>query len=272
MSSKKIQMTKNYRLFRRQAEENRPLNVKKHKKLKESMQQYGFLSCFPIVCVRDENGNLVIKDGQHRYTLAELLGLPIYWVEETTDFDVAIVNSAAKPWVLRDYVDKHIANNLPAYRDGLEFVERHGLPIGVAFALLAGTTAFANCQESFVDGTFKVKDRKWADAVAGIYGPMGAMAPCLKTSPFVLACMAVCRVPDFDSKRLLDGASKCRDKLVSFSTRDAFLDMMEGLYNYGRKNLVGLKSAAVMVMRNRNGSVPKRPKKAEPELETAAVA
>ncbi len=252
MSSKKIQSTRNYRLFERHTSENRPLDIKKHRKLHDSMKRYGFLESFPIVCHRNGDNHLIVKDGQHRLLIAETLSLPVHWVEEKVDFDVAVINCAAKIWGLRDYAQKFVANGHKAYQEGLDFSEDHGVPIGTAFALLAGTTSFGNCQNQFVDGTFKVRDRSWADAVAGIYAPLSLMAPALKNNRFVEACMAVCRIKDFDPKRLLANAERCREMLVSYSTRDAYLDMMETIYNFHRKQLVGLKTLAVMAMRERN--------------------
>lgn len=259
MSGRKIQSTRNYALFVRHSNENRPFDERKHRKLKESMIRYGFLECFPIVCFRDKGGNLVIKDGQHRLAFAQELGLPVHWVEEKVDFDVAIVNSTAKVWVLRDYAAKYAANGNKSYEEGLAFAENHGLPIGTAFALLAGTTTFSNCQDTFLEGKWKVKDRAWAEAVACTYGPLVQMGPAMKNARFIEACMAVCRVDGFDRKRLIGGAERCREKLVAYSTRDAYLDMMEAVYNFGRKQLVGLKSAAMMAMKDRNaaGKSPK---------------
>lgn len=252
MSSKKIQSTRNYRLFVRHSGENRVLDVKKHKKLMESMKLYGFLESFPIVCCRDDKGQLVVKDGQHRLMIAETLNLPVHWVEESVDFDVAIVNSTSRIWQLRDYAQKYAANGVKCYQEGIDFAERHGLPIGTAFALLAGTTSFNNCQEAFVKGEWKVKDREWADAVAGTYAPLVKMSPAVRNARFIEACMAACRVKDFDPSRLIAGAERCREKLVGYSTRDAYLDMIEAVYNFGRKHLVGVKAAAVMAMRDRN--------------------
>ena len=259
MSSKKIQSTKNYRLFTRHSNENRPLDLRKHKKLLESMKLYGFLESFPIVCTRDGDGNLIVKDGQHRLAIAETLGLPVHWVDEKVDFDVAVVNSTAKVWALRDYAQKHAANGIKAYQEGLDFSEQHGLSVGLAFALLAGTISFNNCQEQFIDGVFKVKDRAWAESVAGIYGPLVTMAPAIKNARLIEACMAVCRVPEFDPKRLLANTERCREKLIAYSTKDAYLDMLETIYNFGRVKLVGLKVAATMAMRERN--VIGKPKK-----------
>lgn len=250
----KIQMTKNYRFFERHSNENRPLDLKRHKKLVESMRLYGFLACFPIVVVRRDDGVLIVKDGQHRLAIAEELGLPVFYIEEKIDFDVAVVNSTAKTWQLCDYARKHAANGLKDYQEGLEFSELHGLPLGVTFALLAGTTSFNNCMPPFIDGKYKIKDRPWAEMVAGIYGPMTQMSSDLKNARFIEACMAVCRIQAFDSKRLLAGAARCRDKMASYSTRDAYLDMMEVIYNFGRTQLFGLKIAALMALRKRSAA------------------
>jgi hypothetical protein len=258
MSSRKIQATKNYALFHRNAD-NRVLDLKKHRKLYESMKRYGFLRCFPIVCFRDSKGNLIVKDGQHRLAIAQELGVTVYWVEETVDFDVAVINCTAKVWQLKDYALKFSANGNKQYQEGIEFAEQHGIPIGSAFAMLAGNVSFSNVESKFIDGTFKVKDRKWADDVAAVYGPLVAMSHSVKRQQFLEACMAVCRVDGFDSKRLISNAERCREKLVAFSTRDAYLDMLETIYNFGRSKLVGLKVEATMAMRERNLATKTRP-------------
>lgn len=261
----KIQVTRDYSLFKRHGSENRPFDIRKHKRLVNSMERYGFLECYPIIAVRDSSGKLTIKDGQHRHAIAESLSLPIYYVEQKEDFDVAIVNSAAKAWVLRDYAVKHSANGIASYTEGLLFCDQHQLPMGIGFSLLAGTTTFCNCQDAFMDGSFKIKDQPWAESVASIYGPLVQMGPAMKNTRFIEACMAVCRVKEFDKRRLLLGANRCREKLVAYSTRDAYLDMLEVVYNFGRSNLFGLKAAAMMAMRERN------PRKTRAQAERVAA-
>lgn len=262
-ASRKIQATKNYALFHK-SPGNRLLDVPKHKKLIDSMKLYGFLKCFPIVVSRDKDGKLVVKDGQHRLAVAEMLGLTVYWVEEEIDFDIAVINNTPKVWQLRDYALKFAANGAKQYEEGLDFAERHRLPIGTAFSLLAGTTSFSNCENQFIDGTFKIKDRVWADSVAGIYSAMVSLSSELRKVTFVEACMSVCRVEGFDPKRLIAGAERCREKLVNYGTRDAFLTMLEEVYNFGRKQLVGLKLAATIAMRERT-ACKKKTKPSEPQ-------
>ena len=250
-ATRKINVTKDYRMFGR-SDENRPLDMKAHRRLEATMKKYGFIPSFPIVCRRLADGSLIVLDGQHRLAIAESLGLPVYWTEEVIDFDVADINTAAKVWVLRDFAQKFAANGIESYQKGIEFAENNDLPLGITFALLAGTTSFGNIESKFVSGKFEIRDQAWADSVASLYGPMRGMSRDLNNSRFLQACMWVSRVPDFDRKRLLHNADRCRDKLVSYSTRDAYLDMLEEIYNFGRAKLVGLKSAAIMSMRDRS--------------------
>jgi hypothetical protein len=257
-ATKAIRSTTNYRMFHR-SKENRVLDLKKHKKLFESMKKYGFLQSFPISCHRNGDKNLCVKDGQHRLTIAESLKIPVYFVEEDIDFDVAEVNSTAKVWVLKDFALKYAANNLSAYQEGLEFCEQYKLPIGSGFALLAGACTFSgNINNAFISGAYKVKDRQYANDVAGVYTQLIGLSPSLKSARMLEACMAICRVDGFDSKRLIQGAARCRERLVSYSTKDAYLAMLEELYNFGRSKLFGLKAAALMAMRERNPATMKR--------------
>ncbi len=249
--SNKVSVTKNYRLFGT-SPKNRPLDMAKHKKLLESMKLYGFLPEFPIVCYRDEHKHLIAKDGQHRLMIAETLKLPVYWREQSIDWDVALVNGTPRPWVLRDFAANYAARGLTAYQDGLDFADSHGIPIGIAFALLAGCTGFTNIRPEFADGTYKVKDRDWADRVAATYSPVVKIDRRVRVEAFIAACMAACRVDGFEPSRFVHNAQRCREKLGSYSTRDAYLEMMETIYNFGRKSGIPLKFAALQAMRDRN--------------------
>lgn len=271
LMGRKVNVTRDYRLFSRSMD-NRIVKLKKHKALERSMKRYGFLSCYPVICYRDENKKLIVKDGQHRLAFAESLGLPVYWIEQDIDFDVAVVNSTPKVWAVRDFAEKHAANGLSDYQEALEFADSHKLSVGNAFALLSGTTNYTNIEEPFKAGLFKIKDREWASSVASIYAPISNMSGDCRNSRFLEACMAVCRVAEFDAERLLHNCARCRDKLVSYSTRDAYLDMLEEVYNFGRKQLVGLRAAATMAMRDRSATVAAKKKKAAKNDKTEEVA
>jgi hypothetical protein len=261
MSSKRrtIQATKNYRLFHRHVGENRPLEVAKRKDLIESMKRHGYLPCFPIVVSRDKNGRLIVKEGQHRLGVAEELGLAVHWVEEDTQFDVAEVNMCNRPWTLKDYAYRWSSEGKKDYGEGVAFADRHDITILMAFQLLAGTTTFANIKTAFKRGEFKVKDREWAEKVAQVYARFKVLSRDVRNMQFVQACMSVCRVPEFDIKRMLNSAEHCREKLVRFGTADAYLDMLEEIYNFRRGKLFPLKINARMAMRERNPATKGKP-------------
>lgn len=70
--------------------------------------------------------------------------------------------------------------------------------------------------------------------------------------------MAVCRVEEFEPKRLLRNAERCREKLMPYSTREAYLVMLEEIYNFRQQKLVALKVLAEMTRRETKGVEPKK--------------
>lgn len=248
-----ISRTKDYRRLRT-CEDNREIDLKKHKKLIESMKKYGFLPCFPVVC-RRKGTQLVVRDGQHRVVIAESLDLPVYFVVTDVDFDIAEVNTTPKTWTLKDYAQTYARKGVESYVEALEFSEKHGLPMGTSVALLSGTTTFGNVQNAYISGRFAVKDRDWAHSVASLNASLNALSDEKHGARLTEALMAICRVEEFESQRLIDNGTKCRDRLVQYSTRDAYLGMLDDVYNFGRKRKVPLKFQAEEAMRKRNFAV-----------------
>jgi hypothetical protein len=248
--NRRILKATNYNLFTR-CTENRPIDLTKHAKLVASMEKNGFFWFCPIIVSRESDGTLLILEGQHRFTIAESLGLPIYYVIADVEFDIAELNCTAKVWTLADYAHKHASAGRTDYREGIDFAREHRIPIGRAFALLAGTTTFNNVQEEFVAGDYKITDREWAGAVVDLFGKLCDLAPRLRTETFIGACMAVCRIPGFDPARLVKAARRHREKLVSYGTRDGYLNMLESLYNKTRAADVPLRHEALQAMKSR---------------------
>ena len=245
-----IQVTKDYDLFQR-SEHNRDTTMAGRKKLVASMEKYGFIPSFPVVVRRDADGKLVVVDGQHRLLIARHLGLPVYFVEESAEFVTAEVNDAMRTWGLSDYVQTWARNGNKDYVEAQEFARRHGIAIGKACSILGGTVSTGNVDSQIRSGTFKVKDREWAEAVATLYTAVCKLSKDISKTRFLEACMAVTRVKGFDLSRMTSGAKKCREKLAGYSTRDGNLEMLEEVYNYGRKQMFGLKVAALMALRDR---------------------
>lgn len=258
-AQKKIRCSKDYLSFEK-SNENRSTNAGsgKRKKLRESMEKYGFIPSFPVVC-KANGSKKIIKDGQHRFEVAESLGLPIWFTEDDTGFDIAEVNCCQEKWTVLDYAKKHSENGFQDYTKGIEFSENYGIPVGIAFALLWGTRQFTNIRDVFISGDFKIRDEEWATLVASVYSTFVSMSKDVRNNRFLEACMAICRVKTFNPDRLFKAAKRCRDKLVAYNNREANLTMLEEIYNFGksRRLLVPLKIQATQVMDERNPSKKK---------------
>lgn len=227
--------SKNYDILRRDEIENRNLKPSEHKGLRDSIKKYGMLPVFPIVCFRDTKKHLIIKEGQHRFFFAEQLQLVFYYCVTPIDFDVAIVNSAAKGWTIRDYAEKW-ARTIEAYDTVIDFSKSHTMSISVSAALLNGMTAFNKISDSFKDGTYSVTQADWASHVASVYTQMLLINIDLRSSGFLQAIISVCQIKGFDSTRLTQNASRCRDLLVPYSKREMYLEMLEKIYNHSYKD------------------------------------
>ena len=249
MSSKTIMTTKNYRLFQ-VSEDNRPLNLSKRKALRDSMKAYGFLKSFPISCVK-KGGKLIVKDGQNRLALAEELRLPVYYVIEDVDYDIATINNAQEKWTMTDYAMKWASQGKSSYIKLMAFIESHGIPISVSSSILCGQAYLCGQgKRQFKKGEFEILDYEFADRVAGVYTQLIALSSSVRNRNCLAALIAAMQVKGFEPKRLLDGAKKRPEKLKPYSTRDSYLEMIEDLYNFHRQKLVSIKMPALQGLRD----------------------
>ena len=89
--SPRIEETADYALFT-SGKGNRPVKAGGRRALRDSMARYGWLPAFPMM-VRRDSGMLVIIDGQHRFAIAQELGIPARYVVDNREVDVALINN-----------------------------------------------------------------------------------------------------------------------------------------------------------------------------------
>jgi len=232
-------------------DENRPLKLDRHKKLRDSMQKYGFLKSFPVACIKNGTKHVTVKDGQHRIAIAEELGLDVFYYVDDVDFDVAEVNCTAKTWTLQDYCEKYAANGNKHYQKALEFAEQYKLPLSKSLTLLSGKKNVGGISAAFIQaGDFVVRSEPFAHEVAGVYVAMISLSKELRANAFLGALIMAFCVNDFDGNRLVRKASKCRERLVSYSTKEAFLDMIEEVYNFKQRKLQAIKLPALQQVKD----------------------
>jgi hypothetical protein len=259
MSIPKLQRTKNYSQFF-YTKENRDVDIlhlkPQHKALRESMQQYGFLPAFPLM-VRTQNGRFAVVDGQHRLTFAKELGLEVFFVIDDKDVNISAVNQAQANWSPKDYANRWAHAGRPDYVEAIAFANEHNAPLVLAFAMLAGTTTSGNIMWRVKDGSYQIKARELAHRVMSIYRDLTAVNSKAKGARLIEALWACCHVDYFDESRLIETVSRRPGLLSQAGTRDAYLDALTEIYNFGRKAQAPLRFDAEQAMRNRKDSFGK---------------
>ena len=253
-SQVKLQVTKNYGLFR-EVLENRAvnLNTRPRRDLKKSMQTHGYLPAYPLYCTR-KNGSLEIRDGQHRLATARALGLPVWYVVCDEVAEVAAINNTQCKWKLCDYAEAFAKGGNQNYQEVLDFAEAHKIGISDSVMILAGSvgeTGFGG-GVYFKKGLFVVHDRPRADRVVRLYYAMKTLCDTVRGRGFIPAIIAFCRIDGVDDDRLIMGARKRPQLLIKYGTRDGYLMMFETLYNFGRARKVPIKIDAENVIAGRH--------------------
>lgn len=259
----KLQQTKNYGQFVF-SKENRKVDMHSlspdHKRLLDDMTKNGFRPACPIMVRHDGTGTFIIMDGQHRYTFAKHLGLPVYFVVDHTPIDIAEFQRTQSAWRNDDYAHRWASLGDSDYQEGVEFAEQFDIPLPSAFALLAGTICFTNINAAFHSGQFEIKDREFAYSVGRLYRSLTSISKKLKKILVLKAVYKCMRVEGFDAARLLKGAERKIDSMRRPATEKDALDLLEELYNFGRGNRVPLAHIATETSRRRKATFGKSSK------------
>jgi hypothetical protein len=252
----RLHRTREYKRFYFPAD-NRPIDVvnlrPQHKRLRESMREYGFLPSFPLM-VQVVNGKLYVKDGQHRLTFARELGLDVFYVITDQDISIAKINQAQVGWTPKDYAMSFAAQGKHDYQRAIGFCDRYRIPISVGFAMLRGTIVAHNIKAEFETGTYKITNETFASRVAKLYKEIVEISPKVRQQNMLHALWSCCHVETFDETRILQTASKRPDLLQNLGTVENFLQMLEEIYNFGRRTKEPLKFEAEQAMRARSAA------------------
>jgi len=245
-----LRVTKDYSRFV-QSEENRPVHLESRKDLIKSMQENGFYYFCPI-CVSEKNGKFEIRDGQHRFACAQKLGLPVWYIVTDVDFNIAQLNCEQKAWKPMDFVECYINQGNEEYAKLLAFAKEFNLSPVRAGTLLLQTIDFTGGKKKIYSGEFKIKNYERAKAIASCYKRLSQLSKHIKNDRMINALYACSFVDGFDTERLIEGASRCVDKLLAYSTCEGYLRLIEELYNYGRRTQVPIAIHAQNKMKERN--------------------
>lgn len=236
-------------------EDNRPLNTTdyQYKLLRKSMIKHGYLPPYPIHC-RQIGGKYEIFDGQNRFAVAKELGIPFYFVVfNNNSIDLSEINDAQRPWNLRHHVGRYAQKNIPDYRELLDFSDKYRISLGIAAGLLSGGNAAAGERSKQIKrGEYKVTDRKVAELVATTALELQSITQMSRHTNFLNALVRCIRVREFLPSHFVEKARKCPAKLVPQADVQAYLRMIEEVYNFHSKNPIPVAFMANEVERKRS--------------------
>lgn len=244
--------------------------VTKIKKLVASMKKYGWLDAYPAHVV-SENGKFIIKDGQHRFEAAKSLGIAVKFVPCKHHKDIAIpeINNAQRTWSIRDYVASWKQQGNPDYAKLVQFSESSGIGLSTCASLLSNKTPsgnrdYSNITDAIKTGKFKIRTLDFAYDVASVVSACSGFIVWAKNSLFVAAIARALRVKEISAATLIEKIKANPGLLQLMPTMDAFIVMLEDLYNYRSKKRLPLKFLAEEAVRSRaacNGNSKEEPAK-----------
>lgn len=262
----KIKQTRKYDQFVSE-QTNRPITSKDGRTmdlLRQSMKKYGFLP-FPILVLAssDSNGPLRIIDGNHRYTIAKELGLPILYVE-TDRYDIVIAETAAgqSPWKLNHYVASFAAQGKENYVKLMEFCEQTELPISCAASMLYGQSASSNnANVEIKAGSFKIRSLDAAKRVSAIASAISNYVDWAYGQKCLGALSRFVALPAFSDDRMIKKIEAHNNRLRKCATLEECSDMLSDLYNHASSEKIPLSFYAREAAAGRSATKPNMEKK-----------
>ncbi|SIS12020.1 hypothetical protein SAMN05445060_2793 [Williamsia sterculiae] len=231
-------------------EGNREVDQPHVRQLAEEIALNDLTPYFPVLI----NEGWEIIDGQHRFSVCQQLGLPVYYLQ-VPGLDLTSVqriNTTSKRWTLRDYIKSYIQKGVEDYSVLLRFSERTGINFSISAALLMGLESIGGGARGNNDaqrvgsiikeGRFKVSDRTHAEDMALLLKSLTGHTDFdpTKERSLVFALNRISKIERFDSDRLL---GKLRDRNLKIdrqTTTRFYLIELERVYNHGSQIRVDL--------------------------------
>ncbi len=207
---------------------NRNVKANNVARLAEGIDTMYLLDLYPIVT----DTEMVILDGQHRFTAARDMGLPFYSIDgnDITITDIAEANSNTHRYDDKDALTMYCAFGIKPYLYLQEFLLRN------PSATLTEACAWLDDErlpDDFVEGSFAIRRPEYAQVVAGRVNDFVTLCPWVKSAPAYKRALANLTLnPQYDHARMMNRLRAVTMRLLRGTTYvEAFACLTE-IYNY----------------------------------------
>lgn len=233
----KIERTTDYKQFKLM-KGNRVITRSQVSRLRDEMEQNPHLLAANPILV---NEHMFIIDGQHRYTAAQELGAPLYYmiVNNLRVQDARHLNVTQRAWGVMDFARSYADSSVEAYKTFLEFSARYPeLNPSIIMRALAGSE-WGELSKKFRKGQFFIDDIDGATdecekLVQVIHKTKVAMTGTLYAA-FHRLLKGINGADEFVFERFMSKleSETARERLLSYGTTvNSALRAIENAYNF----------------------------------------
>lgn len=226
-----VYSTRDYDLFSI-LQGNRKIDRLHVEELKTSMKEKYLMK--PI----DVNEKYEIIDGQHRFTAASELKLPVYFIihNEWGLSEVKKLNQLQKNWTTLHYLQAYVDLGYPEYVTFQDFYETFNFGIQVTYALLRNYKSLPRGEmfSDFRSGHFEVNNLEEATDTARKILSFEKYFSHVRREAFCLAIMRLVKEPDYNHEEMLNKLSMRPASLVPHTTYHDYVRNLEDIYNFKR--------------------------------------
>lgn len=223
--------------------ENRSIDEKNVEKIAANMKERGWVGV-PIE-VSEQKGKLVIENGQHRFTAAKRLNIPVRFmlVPPRKAYQEAEQNSLVKKWKMSDYVETYANGGAMSYKRLKNLIEE--FPQFTAIELLRVVSRGDG--DSFRKGRFTFNEEEYFMArniltdLAQIKNSITKLG--ISQRAYTRVLYTLLKINALDVDRIMEKIEKYGEIILKpVATNKAALECIDTLYNYrvNKNNVVYL--------------------------------
>lgn len=231
----KVFQTKNYAMFKFR-NDNRDIIESHVKKLTKDMLENGWVR--GSVAIVNEKNEVI--DGQNRIKAAIAAGIPVDYiiVRGAGQREIIGNNKITKPWNIETYMEHHVKQGNSNYAELKKFMVEYPMFKFTEATMFLNNGLNSAERGSFESGEWKHKDikvgKKWADQILEI---KPYFEKYYNRAIFVRAMVKVMsKKTEFSFDEFLHKIKLRPTMLRPCGTVDQYVEMIEEIYNYRRRN------------------------------------